>query len=118
MGPAPRRWHAVPARIGTTFRRFVKRLENLGYVVEYRELVAADYGAPTSRKRLFLIARCDGLPIVWPAPTHGPGRAQPVAHRGRVHRLDSLAVPVDLRAQESRSPRTPSAASRAASRST
>jgi DNA (cytosine-5)-methyltransferase 1 len=49
-----------PARKGTTFRRFVKRLENLGYTVEYRELVAADYGAPTSRKRLFLVARCDG----------------------------------------------------------
>lgn len=66
-----------PARIGTTFRRFVRQLENLGYAVEWRELVAADYGAPTSRKRLFLIARCDGLPIVWPQATHGPGRAQP-----------------------------------------
>src|SRR6185312_14546782 len=48
-----------------------------GYKVEHRLLVAADYGAPTSRKRLYLIARCDGQPIVWPAPTHGPGRAQP-----------------------------------------
>ncbi len=66
-----------PARMGTTFRKFIKSLENYGYQVEYRELVAADYGAPTSRKRLFLIARCDGLPIVWPAATHGPGRALP-----------------------------------------
>lgn len=66
-----------PARMGTTFRRFVRQLENLGYQVEYRELVAADFGAPTSRKRLFLIARCDGKPIVWPQPTHGPGRALP-----------------------------------------
>ncbi len=66
-----------PARMGTTFRRFVRQLENLGYAVEWRELVAADYGAPTSRKRLFLIARCDGNPIVWPEPTHGPGRASP-----------------------------------------
>lgn len=66
-----------PARIGVTFRRFVKQLENLGYVVEYKELVAADYGAPTSRKRLFLIARSDGLPIVWPQASHGPGRALP-----------------------------------------
>lgn len=65
-----------PARMGTTFRRFVRQLENLGYQVEHRELVAADFGAPTSRKRLFLIARCDGKPIVWPQPTHGPGRAQ------------------------------------------
>lgn len=66
-----------PARMGTTYRRFKKTLENLGYKVEDRELVAADYGAPTSRKRLFLIARRDGLPIVWPEPTHGPGRALP-----------------------------------------
>jgi DNA (cytosine-5)-methyltransferase 1 len=59
-----------PARMGVTFRLFVKRLQNLGYKVEYRELVAADYGAPTTRKRLFLIARSDGLPIVWPVKTH------------------------------------------------
>mgnify|MGYP006921294152 CR=1 FL=1 len=62
---------------GLTFRRFVRQLENLGYVVEHRELIAADYGAPTSRKRLFLLARCDGLPIVWPQATHGKGRSQP-----------------------------------------
>jgi DNA (cytosine-5)-methyltransferase 1 len=75
-----------PARKGTTFRRFVKRLENLGYKVEHRELVAADYGAPTSRKRLFLIARCDGLPITWPQPTHGAGRALP--HRTAAECID------------------------------
>lgn len=57
-------------RKGLTFRRWKKQLENLGYVVEHRELVAADYGAPTIRKRLYVIARCDGRPIVWPAPTH------------------------------------------------
>ena len=66
-----------PARKGLLFRRFVRQLQKLGYEVDWQELVAADYGAPTSRKRLFLIARCDGLPIVWPEPTHGPGRAQP-----------------------------------------
>lgn len=55
---------------GLTFRRFVKQLQNLGYEVDWQELVAADYGAPTTRKRLFLIARCDGQPIVWPEPTH------------------------------------------------
>jgi DNA (cytosine-5)-methyltransferase 1 len=59
-----------PARKGLSFRRWVGRLRNLGYVIESRELVAADYGAPTTRKRLFLIARCDGRPIVWPDPTH------------------------------------------------
>ena len=55
---------------GTTFRRFISQLEALGYTVEFRELVAADYGAPTSRKRFYMIARCDGKPIVWPKPTH------------------------------------------------
>ncbi|MBS0661388.1 MAG: DNA cytosine methyltransferase [Verrucomicrobia bacterium] len=65
-----------PLRKGRTFRRFVAQLENLGYAVEWRELRACDYGAPTIRRRLFLIARCDGRPIVWPAPTHAaPDRA-------------------------------------------
>lgn len=55
---------------GETFRRFVGQLEKLGYHVEYKLLRACDYGAPTIRKRLFLIARCDGKRIVWPEPTH------------------------------------------------
>jgi DNA (cytosine-5)-methyltransferase 1 len=58
------------ARKGETFRLWVAKLEELGYVVEWRELTASDYGAPTTRKRLFVIARCDGRPIVWPEPTH------------------------------------------------
>lgn len=62
-----------PLRRGLTFRRFVKQLQNCGYDVDWQELRACDYGAPTIRKRLFLIARCDGLPIVWPEPTHGRG---------------------------------------------
>lgn len=66
-----------PARKGEDFRAWVSQLEWLGYDVEWRSLVAADYGAPTTRKRLFLVARRDGLPIVWPEPTHGPGRARP-----------------------------------------
>lgn len=65
----------VASRKGETFRAFVRKLERLGYVVEHRLLRACDYGAPTTRKRLFLIARRDGEPIVWPSPTHGPGRA-------------------------------------------
>lgn len=60
-----------PARKGKTFQSFVKQLEQLGYRVEWRNLVASDYGTPTIRKRFFLIARCDGQPIVWPEPTHG-----------------------------------------------
>lgn len=62
-----------PARKGETFRRWVRALRRLGYRVDWRELRACDYGAPTIRKRLFVIARRDGRPIVWPAPTHGPG---------------------------------------------
>lgn len=59
-----------PRYKGETFRRFVGQLERLGYHVEYRLLRACDYGAPTIRKRFFLIARCDGKMIVWPEPTH------------------------------------------------
>lgn len=64
-------------RRGKTFRKFVTTLRLMGYRVEWRELRACDYGAPTIRKRLFMIARCDGEAITWPEPTHGPGRAHP-----------------------------------------
>lgn len=60
-----------PRRKGRTFARWVGSLRGLGYAVEWRELRACDYGAPTIRKRLFLIARRDGQPIVWPEATHG-----------------------------------------------
>lgn len=66
-----------PIQKGFEFQRWVKALRKLGYVVEWKELRASDYGAPTIRKRLFVIARCDGLPIVWPEESHGPGRANP-----------------------------------------
>lgn len=59
-----------PRYKGETFRRLVGQLEKQGYHVEYRLLRACDYGAPTIRKRFFLIARCDGQKIVWPEPTH------------------------------------------------
>lgn len=59
-----------PQRKGETFRAWVDSLRALGYRVERRELRGCDYGAPTIRKRLFVIARRDGQPIVWPAPTH------------------------------------------------
>ena len=58
-------------RAGETFDKWVKDLKRHGYRVEWRELRACDYGAPTIRKRLFVIARRDGKPIVWPEPTHG-----------------------------------------------
>ena len=59
-----------PKRKGMTWKRFVALLEGLGYQVEWRVIKACDFGAPTSRERLFMIARCDGQPIVWPEPTH------------------------------------------------
>lgn len=70
-GPV-RKGKPVKKLTGQTFRKWLGQLRNLGYSVEWRELVAADYGAPTTRKRFFLIARCDGRPIVWPTPTHAP----------------------------------------------
>jgi DNA (cytosine-5)-methyltransferase 1 len=76
-GPLDVAGHPIKARAGETFREFVAELAGLGYRSEWRVLCAADFGAPTIRKRLFLIARCDGLPIRWPEPTHGPGRPLP-----------------------------------------
>ena len=70
-GPV-RKGKPVKKLAGTTFQKFIKQLRDLGYEVEWRELVAADYGAPTTRKRFVLIARCDERPIVWPEPTHAP----------------------------------------------
>jgi DNA (cytosine-5)-methyltransferase 1 len=59
-----------PKQRSRTWRRFVALLEGMGYVVEWKVIRACDFGAPTSRERLFMIARCDGQPIVWPEPTH------------------------------------------------
>ena len=72
-GPLGEDGRPCPKRKGKTFDEWVGKLRRCGYKVEWRELRACDYGAPTIRKRLFLIARRDGLPIVWPEPTHGPG---------------------------------------------
>ena len=77
-GPLNRSHRPIKAKQGVTFRKFISQLEDLGYSVEFRELVAADYGAPTMRKRFFMIARCDGKPIVWPEPTHGPADSEAV----------------------------------------
>ena len=77
-GPLNRRHHPIKSKQGKTFEKFVQQLTELGYEVEFRELVAADYGAPTMRKRFFMIARCDGKPIVWPKPTHGPADSEEV----------------------------------------
>lgn len=77
-GPLGRRHHPIKAKQGETFQKFVQQLTDLGYEVQFRELIAADYGAPTMRKRFFMIARCDGKPIVWPEPTHAPADSEEV----------------------------------------
>lgn len=65
-----------PKHRGRTWRRFVALLEGMGYVVEWKVIKACDFAAPTSRERLFMIARCDGQPIVWPEPTHAKNPAK------------------------------------------
>jgi DNA (cytosine-5)-methyltransferase 1 len=85
-GPLDKNGEPIASRKGQTFRAFVRKLERLGYDVEHRLLRACDYGAPTMRRRLFLVARCDGKRIVWPAPTHGPARALP--HRTAAECID------------------------------
>lgn len=77
-GPLNRRHRPIKEKQGQTYRKFISQLRELGYEVQTRELVAADYGAPTMRKRFFLIARCDGKPIAWPEPTHAPRDSEAV----------------------------------------
>ena len=69
-------------KLGLTYRRWVREFEKLGYRLEARMMRACDYGAPTTRRRLFVVARCDGLPITWPEETHGPGKANPYRTAG------------------------------------
>ncbi|MBG9882817.1 DNA cytosine methyltransferase [Bacillus paralicheniformis] len=77
-GPLTKDGRPDPDKKGYTFRSFVRALNKHGYKVEWRELKACDYGAPTIRKRLFLIARRDGRPIIWPEPTHGDPKSTAV----------------------------------------
>lgn len=85
-GPLTDEGKPDPLKRGLTFRIWKGKLEALGYKAEHRELVAADYGTPTTRKRLFLVARRDGLPIVWPDRTHGQG--MPLAWRSAAECID------------------------------
>lgn len=78
LGPLNRRHHPIKSKQGKTFEKFVQQLTDLGYEVQFKELVAADYGAPTMRKRFFMIARYDGKPIAWPEPTHAPADSEAV----------------------------------------
>jgi site-specific DNA-cytosine methylase len=75
-GPLDDEGQPIKERIGETFRAWLAELTSCGYSVEFESLVAADYGTPTTRRRLFMVARRDGRGIVWPKPTHGDGRAE------------------------------------------
>ena len=70
-GPLVKDNKPIKSRSGETFRKFIRHLQKEGYEVRWQELRACDYGAPTIRKRFFLVARCDGRPIIFPKPTHG-----------------------------------------------
>nr|WP_246776008.1 DNA cytosine methyltransferase [Methylobacterium aquaticum] len=93
-GPLREDGKPCPVQRGATFREFVRAFEACGYVVEWRELRACDYGAPTIRKRLFLIARRDGKPIVWPEPTHGDPKSEAV-RAGRLKPWRTAAEIID-----------------------
>ena len=92
-GPV-RKGRPVKKKAGQTFQKWKSQLQDLGYHVEHREIVAADLGAPTTRKRFFLIARCDGRPIVWPEPTHAPADSREVLE-GRKKPWRSAAEIID-----------------------
>ena len=92
-GPV-RKGKPVKSKAGQTFRQWKKQLSDLGYVIEHKELVAADYGAPTTRKRFVLVARCDGKPIVWPERTHAP-RNSPEVQAGKLKPWRSAAEIID-----------------------
>lgn len=83
-----------PKRKGKTFGQFVNHLRKLGYEVEWRELTASDYGAPTSRKRFFLLARRDKKPIVWPVATHGDPKSAEV-QKGKLKPWRTAAEIID-----------------------
>lgn len=84
----------IKKKAGKTFRKWKRQLRDLGYVIEHRELIAADYGAPTSRKRFALIARCDGEPIRWPERTHAPADS-PEVKSGKLKPWRSAAEIID-----------------------
>lgn len=70
-GPLDDKGHPIPSRKGEDYRKFINAMISLGYTFDCRELIAADYGAPTTRKRWYAVFRCDGKSISWPEATHG-----------------------------------------------
>jgi DNA (cytosine-5)-methyltransferase 1 len=93
-GPLGKDNRPCPLRKGKTFTRWKSQLQAMGYSIEHRELRACDYGAPTIRKRLFIIARCDGEPIVWPQATHGDPQS-PGVKSGKLKPFRTAAECID-----------------------
>ena len=93
-GPLDKDGKPIKEQKGHIFRVFVNALRKQGYEVEWKVLKACDYGAPTTRKRLFLIARCDGLPIIWPEPTHGEPKS-PAVIGGQMLKYRTAAEIID-----------------------
>lgn len=93
-GPLDEHGHEIKEMRGVPFKRRVARWRRLGYRVQWRKLRACDYGAPTVRRRLYVLMRRDGLPIVWPKPTHGHPDS-PAVKRGRLHPWRTAAECID-----------------------
>ncbi|WP_439561123.1 DNA cytosine methyltransferase [Roseinatronobacter sp.] len=93
-GPIGEDGQPIKELAGVTFDLWIKRLKKAGYRVQWRELRACDYGAPTIRKRWFLVARCDGRPIRWPKPTHGDPKS-PEVRKGRLKPWRTAAECID-----------------------
>lgn len=87
-------WFPDPDKRGVTFRSFVRQLEGHGYKVEFRELRASEHNTPTIRKRLFMVARRDGLPIVWPAQSHA-APDHPMVRSGKLKPYRTAAECID-----------------------
>lgn len=92
--PLDEHGYPIKGQEGREFRRFVRAIRALGYRVQWKILKACDYGAPTSRKRLYMVMRCDGLPIVWPKPTHGAPDS-PAVLRGKLLPYRTAAECID-----------------------
>ncbi|WP_286152198.1 DNA cytosine methyltransferase [Sporofaciens musculi] len=69
-GPLDSGGHPIPKRKGEDYKKFITAMKSLGYTFNCKELVAADFGAPTTRKRWYAVFRRDGRDIIWPEQTH------------------------------------------------
>jgi DNA (cytosine-5)-methyltransferase 1 len=95
-GPLDDEGYPIKEREGETYAFWRKSLEKRGYVLEARKLRACDYGAPTIRKRLFMVARCDGEPIRWPEITHrDPRKPRPPQVRVKLQPWRTAAECID-----------------------